>query len=395
MRCLWLTLADPEPQFNGQFIYSAGLIDSFANAGAAIEALGLSRAGSPHRNGIREGRVTWWLADSRPLSHWASLRSHLPNIANRCRTPEMRQLLQERLAETRWDVIIFDGLSAVWALGPVLRQYPDVRTRPRIVYVSHNHEESLRVQLPACQPNFFKRQALRLDGLKVALTERALVRAADLVTAITPEDFAAYKQQWPDKQIEVLTPGYRGRAVRSRLITDDVPRRAVIVGSFDWVAKRINIEEFVAAADPIFAKNGIELQVIGSGDKSFLSAMQDKVSATRFTGTVDSVDRYLDQARIAIVPERAGGGFKLKVLEYVFNRMPILAISGSAAGVPLSNNESILLFSGQQELANGVMRSIDNLEQLNHLQDAAYSACRDQFDWSSRGQRLASAIGAL
>jgi glycosyltransferase involved in cell wall biosynthesis len=395
MRCLWLTLADPEPQHNGQFIYSGGLIDSFAGAGAEINALGLSRAESHRYSGLQEGQITWWLANSRPLSHWTSLRSCLPNIANRCRIPEMQKLLAARLADNRWDVIVFDGLSSVWALDAVLRHYPNQKQRPKIVYISHNHEESLRSQLTAVQPHFVKRQAMRLDWLKTAMMERALVRAADLVTAITPEDYAVYHKQWPNKRIEVLTPGYRGRAVLSRQITNDIPRRAVIVGSFDWVAKRLNLEEFVNAADSLFTKHGIELQVIGSGDEGFFRLMQDRTSATQFTGTVESIETFLDQARVAIVPERAGGGFKLKVLEYVFNRLPILAINGSAAGVPLNDNESILLFPSQNELADGVMRSIDNLDQLNLLQNAAYRACSDRFDWASRGNRLASAVGSL
>jgi len=285
MRCLWLTLADPEPQHNGQFIYSGGLIDSFANSGAEVGALGLSRPESHRYNGLREGRVTWWLAKSRPLSHWTSLRSSLPNIANRCRTPEMQALLDQRLSEKKWDVIVFDGLSSVWALDSVLRQYPKADRRPKVVYISHNHEESLRRQLTACQPYFIKRQAMRLDWVKTAVMERALVRAADLVTAITPEDYAAYHRQWPGKRIEVLTPGYRGRAVPTREITGRVPRRAVIVGSFDWVAKRINLEEFVNAADSLFTKHGIELQVIGSGDEAFFRIMQDRTSATQFTGS--------------------------------------------------------------------------------------------------------------
>jgi glycosyltransferase involved in cell wall biosynthesis len=395
MRCLWLTLADPEPQHNGQFIYSGGLIDSFAGAGAEVDALGLSRTESHRYNGLQEGRITWWLAKGRPLSHWTSVRSCLPTIATRCRIPEMQSLLAARLDEGKWDVIVFDGLSSVWALDSVLRLYPDAKRRPKIVYISHNHEESLCSQLTAVQPHFVKRQAMRLDWLKTAMMERALVRAADLVTAITPEDYAVYHKQWPSKRIEVLTPGYGGRAVLSRQITEDIPRRAVIVGSFDWVAKRLNLEEFVNAADSLFTTHGIQLQVIGSGDEGFFRVMQDRTAATQFTGTVETIETYLDQARIAIVPERAGGGFKLKVLEYVFNRLPVLAIKGSAAGVPLTNNESILLYPGQKELADGVMRSIDNLEQLNRLHNAAFRACSDRFDWASRGNRLASAVGSL
>jgi polysaccharide biosynthesis protein PslH len=395
MRCLWITFADTEPPHNGQFVYSGGLIRSFADAGAELHVLALNQSNSYRHNGLREGRVTWWLGGHRRMSQWSSLGSRLPNIANRCRTPAMQQLLQERLHEHKWDAIVFDGLSAVWALGTVLKHYPDQRRRPKIVHVSHNHEESCRTLLASSHSNFFKRQALRWDNVKIGLTERALVRASDLVTAITPEDRDAYRRQWPEKPIEVLTPGYRGRAVGSRLITERNPRRAVIVGTFDWIAKRINMEQFIGAADSVFASRGIQLQIIGSGDPAFIRSMKDKVKATQFTGTVDRVETYLDEARVAIVPEQIGGGFKLKILDYVFNRIPILALQGSAAGVPLRNNESVLFFSGHRELADGVLRTIDELHRLNHLQDAAYLACRDQFDWSSRGQRLATALGSL
>ncbi|MBV8536902.1 MAG: glycosyltransferase [Alphaproteobacteria bacterium] len=395
MRCLWITFADPEPPHSGQFVYTAGLIRSFADAGAELHVLALSERNSYRRSGLREGRVTWWLGGERRMPQWSSLGSRLPNIANRCRTPTMQRMLQERLDQHDWDAIVFDGLSAVWALEPVLRRYPDPARRPRIVHVSHNHEASTRTLLPDSQSSFLKRQALRWDNVKIALTERALVRASDLVTAITPEDSDAYRREWPEKPIEVLTPGYQGRAVDSRLITDRAPRRAVIVGTFDWIAKRINMEQFIRAADALFAQRGIQLQIIGSGDPGFIRSMQERVRATEFTGTVDRVETYLDEARVAIVPEQIGGGFKLKILDYVFNRIPILALHGSAAGVPLKNNESILFFSGHDELAGGVMRTIDELDRLNHLHDAAYSACRDQFDWSSRGQRLATALGSL
>src|SRR5215472_11256685 len=113
MRCLWITFADPEPPHNGQFVYSGGLIGSFADAGAELHVLGLSQRNSYRHSGLREGRVTWWLGGHRRMPQWASLGSRLPNIAHRCRTPAMQRLLQERLRERAWDAIVFDGLSAV------------------------------------------------------------------------------------------------------------------------------------------------------------------------------------------------------------------------------------------------------------------------------------------
>jgi glycosyltransferase involved in cell wall biosynthesis len=214
------------------------------------------------------------------------------------------------------------------------------------------------------------------------------------VTAITPEDLQLYRRRRCDKPMGVLTPGYRGRRLPERRISADLPRRAVIVGSYDWIAKRMNLEEFVDVADPLFAEQGAELQAVGSAEKRFLDRLRQKATATCFTGTVPDVTRYIDEARIAIVPERNGGGFKLKVLEYVFNRIPVFALSGSFAGVPLIHNDSVMLFPDHAALAHGVLEAIDDVERLNRLQERAYAACRGRFDWASRGRQILSAITA-
>ena len=164
MRCLWLTLADPEPRYNGQFVYSGGLIDAAAAAGADIEVLGLARSDPSYPDDERK-RVVWWLPTDSPHSQWASLASTLPNIAYRCRTAGMRRMLDKLLRRGGWDAIIFDGLSAGWALLPVLDHYARRGDRPRLIYISHNHEGSLRSQIAESQPMFLKRQVVRLDAL--------------------------------------------------------------------------------------------------------------------------------------------------------------------------------------------------------------------------------------
>src|SRR5262249_7256398 len=116
--------------------------------------------------------------------------------------------------------------------------------------------------------------------------------------------------------------------------------------------------------------------------------------ATCFTGTVPDIEPYLDQARIAIVPERNGGGFKLKVLEYVFNRVPVFALNGSFAGVPLLHDESAMLYRDHAALARGVLEAIDDVGRLNRMQEQAFAACSGRFDWLSRGQQLVAAVAA-
>lgn len=361
-------------------------------AGSDVEVLGLRRAESHRSNGWRDERVVWWLPDDAPHSHWGSLASSLPHTAYRCRTSGMRRTLDRLLEHGDWDGIVFDGISVGWALPRVLEHYAGRPDRPRLIYVSHNHEESLRAQIAESQPLFLKRQAVRLDAMKVSWLERDMVDSVDFVTAITPEDLSLYRRRRCDKPMGVLTPGYCGRRVERRRLTSALPRRAVIVGSFDWIAKRMNLAEFVDIADPLFAAANAELQAVGSADKAFLAQLRLKAHATEFTGTVPEIEPFLDEARIAIVPERNGGGFKLKVLEYIFNRVPVFALEGSFAGVPLRHNDSVMLFPNHAALAEGVLRAIDDVELLNRLQERAFDACRDQFDWSSRGRQILSAI---
>ncbi|HEX6958799.1 MAG TPA: glycosyltransferase family 4 protein [Ferrovibrio sp.] len=394
MHCLWVTYADPEPRHNGQYVYSGGLIDALAGSGARVDVVGLARPGQSASTKRSTDAVRWWLADFQAKPSWMSLLSPLPHVADRGRTPALQRMLASRLASETPDVIVFDGISAAWALRPVLKCYNGAGRRPKLVYVSHNHETSLRPEVARGQQNPIKRQILQYDAAKAVMLERALLDTVDLVTAITAEDRKLYLQQKIRCPIEVLPPGYDGDRLDERRITQDLPRRAIIVGSFDWIAKRMNLEEFISIADPLFAEHGAELQVVGSAEAEFLKRLRQRVHATQFTGAVEDIDPYMRQSRIALVPERHGGGFKLKVLDYVFNRMPILALYGSVAGVPLQQEDSILLYPDLEALARGVLRVIDDCDRLNRLQDRAFASCQDAFDWPSRGRQLMNAIGA-
>ena len=389
-RCLWLTLFDPEPRHSGELIYSGGLIDAAVAAGLQLDVLATAR----HRPAAGDARaeLRWWLIRHEPRPAWKSLVSPLPYLADRARDAAKIATLRALLGKHRWDGIVFDGVSNGWALPDVRDHWRRSADRPRILYISHNHETSLRQRIAAIESNPIRRRLRELEAYKVARLESGLVDCADRVTAITPDDRALYAERHPGKRIEVLPPGYGGRIRPRRTLTGTLPRRVVIVGSYAWIAKRTNLEEFLVHADPILARAKIDLCVVGQVEKDVLARWRQRFPATRFTGSVDDVMPYMDEARLAVVPERHGGGFKLKMLDYVFNRVPILALQDSFAGVPVQAGRSVLLFPDHAALARGMVAAIDDLDRLNGLQEAAFAACRNEFHWMDRGQALRAAI---
>lgn len=385
---LWLTLCDPDPQNNGQFIYSGGLIRAVANAGAELTVLGLSRRpGRSH--GRREPNIDWHLAEDRPANRWMRGASRLPPFALRTRVPAMSAALAVHLLTGRWDAIVLDSFNVAWALPHALRHR---RRHPhtKIVYLAQNNETVAARTLAKAATGPMR--AVRMANVaKTQWLQRRLVETADLVAADSPDDCRDLAALAPGKPIVFVPPGYGGPRLANRIIDSRLPRRAIVVGSFDWPAKRISLDAFLSAAAPLFAANGVGLQVVGRTEDSHIAALRRRFPSVELVGTVPDVRPYMEKARIALVPDMLGG-FKLKSLDYIFNRLPIFAMEGAVPGTPLADGCGLRLFGSHAALARGVVDMIDDTASLNEQQQTAYALSADRFDWGTIGRGLVRQI---
>ncbi len=392
MECLWITLADPDPATNGQLIYSQGLIRATRAAGAALCVVGLARLEKSDLPADEPG-LTWRLGAEVHWPGWRCAMRSLPNAAQRGISASMRRTLAAALAERAWDVIVFDSICAAWALPAVLSYQAKHGAAARLVYIAHNHETTAARRI-ADTARGARRLYKTFDALRVVHLERRLMAHCDLVTSNTPDDTRTYAAEAAPTPVILLPPGHGGHRVEQRTIDATIPRRAVIVGSFDWQPKRISLERFLADAAPILEAASIELQLVGETQPSYLALLRQRSPSGRFDGRVADVLPYMAQARLALVPDELGG-FKLKGLDYVFNRLPILAMRVALPGMPLEDGPSVGLFDSHSALAEGVVALIDDFETLNSRQRAAYDACAMRFDWQRIGRHLVDSIRRL
>jgi glycosyltransferase involved in cell wall biosynthesis len=384
MQCLWLTLADPEPATNGQLIYSKGLIEATCRAGISITVIGLARPEQP-RASVDPRGIDWRLADERPKKAWRRLASRDPAMAQRG-SPELRGMLERALAEQSWDAVVFDSICSGWALNCVMRHLTRYARPPLIVYIAHNHETTVARRI-AGDARGLRRIVKEIDRLKVIGLERRLIAAADIVTSNTPDDCRRFASSSGGRPIVFLPPGYDGPRIAARTIDESVPRRAILVGSFDWSPKRTSLESFLAAAADTLSRARVELQIVGEIEADYLADLRRRFPSVDLVGPVADVRPYMQDARVALVPDLLGG-FKLKGLDYVFNRLPILAMRIALPGMPLEDGSSIGLFDSHNTLAGGVVALIDDFPALNARQERAYAVCADRFDWGRIGRHF-------
>ena len=397
LRCLWLSRDIPFPQDAGDRIYSANLALALAHAGAEVRYLGYLQTNA---DAIPHDWINDWVAvRGEKRNPHAALLSRYPRIAAVHATRSYKQLLQEQLRQ-HWDAIVLDGYGSGWALPLCLATRAENTLPPLLIYVSHNHEEKLWLDMVRATDHFsLKRLVIWQNYRKARVLERELVKHAQLITTITTEDAQAYQRQ--QRQLKshaekiVLTPGFSGPTRLSRHITIDTPRHVVMMGSYRWLIKQENLRQLILRADPVFTKNHIVLDVIGDVPDELLRELQPLVSATRFHGFVTDLSTFFDQARMALVPEVVGGGFKLKFLDYVFGRVPVAAITAATAGVPSAVTTHIIRCQNLDELIDAVIRDIDNLPKLNDLQEQAHACAAPLFRWDDRGQALADTIRSI
>ncbi len=390
MRCVWIARYIPYPLDQGAKVYSANLAQSLAESGVFVRFIGFGDASA-----LTDGTasVEWLAVPGTKRSKAVAACSRWPIAAAMDATKAYGSLLEVQLRES-WDAIVLDGYGTGWALDRCLAYRNESRAhRPVLVHVSHNHEEILwGAMAREARGSALKRLALRRNANKVSTLERRIVRSVDLLTTITDEDRRSLGAGLDQNRSLSLTPGHTGWIATERRITAETPRRVIIVGSFHWVVKQDNLTRFVEIADPIFKEHRIELDIVGDIPQALLSTLQPRCRATCFHGFVTDVAPFLARARIAVVPESIGGGFKMKFLDYIFGRVPIATVSQAVAGLPEELQRTMLSNDSLAGLIWEIVSHIGRLDELNRMQERAFALGKAQFNWSDRGQRFRQAI---
>lgn len=387
MHCLWITRQDPRSADSGDLIYTLGLLRSLAATGR-VKLTVLTHQGKNTPN--ESDDIVWDIQGPIPSKNPLSLFSRLPSDAHRLGNPSMRAALKRQLAKGRYERIIIDQAACAWALSDLPSGIP-------ILYLAHNHEAIVRTEIASSNDgSLVFRLALKRDASNYAGLERQLCSRAAIISAITPRDESNFRSEFPNKSYIQLSPGYEGPIPTGEPtpITEDTPRRVVLAGTFEWLAKKRNLEAFLGAADTCFPKAGIDFQIVGKSDPAYFSELSKKFPWAKFEANVPSMEPYLKDARIGLIPEALGGGFKLKALDYIFRGLPLAAVEPALSGLPLTPGIDALAADTTEGLAKAVIAKIDDLSFLNQAACKALESCRSAFHWKDRGQCLADALCA-
>lgn len=130
-----------------------------------------------------------------------------------------------------------------------------------------------------------------------------------------------------------------------------------------------------------------EVVLAGATPKPQVKQLAQKEHVT-VTGSVDDIRPYYAQSRLFVAPMRIGSGLQNKLLEAMSMHIPCITTPIANEALGATHGEHLLIGQGAAELADCIVRLLEDEELRNRLVANADNYVHTHFSWDAMGAQL-------
>lgn len=375
-KILFITYENPFSRDNGDRIYSSNFLDTLKNLNYYVDILcydsNIFSKNSQSRDINKHYNFNY--VQFKSPSKIKFLFSTLPGmVVNRKRNSYMH-LLQSYLIQNKYDFIFINHLKMVFTLEGVLK----AKCKSKTIFISHNAEYLLSKNNAINSRSLLDKLIYWQDAIKTKLFEKKWLNHFNYITTISEYDQDYYDKNFEIPITKVIRPVFDFKKSNSKI--KKIINEIILVGSFVWGPKKENMLEFINSKNfNKLHKNNINLTIVGNADPILVQKINSKYDGVYMTGRVKSVDDYYNKAKIAIVPEVLGGGFKLKIAEAALRKTAIFAVKGSITKCNLKKDQHFVEANDFNDLINKIIEYQNKQNEIDLMIDNAYKISKIDF----------------
>jgi glycosyltransferase involved in cell wall biosynthesis len=134
------------------------------------------------------------------------------------------------------------------------------------------------------------------------------------------------------------------------------------------------------------ATGAAELWIVGRDPQP--EVLQLNGNGVHVTGQVDDVIPYYRQSAVCVVPLRAGGGTRLKILEAMALGRPVVSTAIGCEGLEVIDGEHLLIADDPDQFAEKTVRLLTNRKLYDHISTNGRKLAETRYDWDNIAGRL-------
>jgi polysaccharide biosynthesis protein PslH len=300
---------------------------------------------------------------------------------------EMRSLIDRLCQEQQFDIAHADQHN--------MAQYAERVTGARKVLDTHNALWLLYKRLSETMTTGLQKPLLTRDWRLLKKYEGRICREFDGLLAVSAEDQTALEEAAGQKLNAVVIP--------IAVDTDEVvyvQRNAnadhiLHIGTMYWPPNIDGIKWFVQEVYPLIRaqKPNVQFDVVGARPPLELTALNTQNLGIHVTGYVEDPQPYLQQAGLMVVPLRAGGGMRVKILNALSQGLPIVTTTIGCEGIAVEHDQHVLIADSPQDFAQAVITLLENKLLADELGRKGRALIQSTYDYRVACRKIELAYG--
>lgn len=160
------------------------------------------------------------------------------------------------------------------------------------------------------------------------------------------------------------------------------PFSIVFTGMMGYVPNYDGMLHFLDVIFPLILKKVPQATVSIVGKMPPPALLKRAAPNVFVTGFVDDVRPYVWDASVYVVPLRMGSGTRLKVLEAMAMKKPIVTTTIGCEGIDVRDGESAVIVDEPEAFAEAVVNLFTDSALRKKLTDNGYELVKQQYQWS-------------
>lgn len=337
---------------------------------------------------FKEMNIIEWNYDQDPAGLLKSMVTKVPYIIKRFESDEMKDLVNKTICNNNFDLILCDHIY--------LSQYIPDNIAGRIPVIPNNEDCGFTYYKRMTENSGPARSIYASSQWKKLLDYEIEVLKKYKVYITTSENEKELISEYYDgAEICVIENGVDTEYFSPQKRNEESPS-IIFTAWFKYYPNTKAAMDFVKNIFPGIKKEipDLKFYIVGKEPPASVKDLE-KTEGVVVTGYVDDIRNYLKNADAAVIPLQIGGGTRLKILEAMSMKVPVVSTVLGAEGLQVKDGRDILIARNDEDFISKVIKVMKDKELSRHLSLNGRKLMEEKYDWEISGKRLNEFINSF